>query len=525
MRATIVVDRAARAPLAALLGVVMFVLLAALGAGGARADDDDDKKVENQGRIVIDRVTVTPSRLGLARVRALISAVELNGKRIAVVPAGKGGPTIKLGGAKTSDAMIGAFEASDAELAVVLVVPVSSVTFEYDEQFAAMREHLKAELLTPLGKLGPRVQVAVLGYAETLTGSSRLGNVAAAIAKLEGLEIDSSPPNLLAAVQRAHALVKNAVKKPRNPGALVRGVVVLVSDGKGVSLEERSLVPKLGLAAHKDLVRIHSLGYSPAGRKRPLFALGELSRQSRGTFRWVRTADGWKDRLGQLVDELKGQTVLTLFAPAEELADKKLVVVVPLAGKGLESEAIKLPAATCGGEACDGYCHQAVCVMPLRAKAGGALRWILIGGGGVVALIVGVVGVSLLRRRRQQPGGPPPPMMFPGAPPIATQAPVAAPAPGAPVLMILSGPQTGARLPLRHGFTIGKAPGSDLDLSHDGYASTNHAIITFEGGVWTLLDRGSTNGTFANGARVTQVRLDPTVTVRLGSTDVRFWNG
>ena len=57
----------------------------------------------------------------------------------------------------------------------------------------------------------------------------------------------------------------------------------------------------------------------------------------------------------------------------------------------------------------------------------------------------------------------------------------------------------------------------------NGTASSNHAQITFDGQAWTLTDLGSTNGTFANGNRVTTVRLFPGMTVRLGSTDVRFW--
>ena len=95
-------------------------------------------------------------------------------------------------------------------------------------------------------------------------------------------------------------------------------------------------------------------------------------------------------------------------------------------------------------------------------------------------------------------------------------------APGAPVLIILSGPRTGQRIALKNGLTIGKAPGSDLDLSDDATASSNHAMVTFDGASWTLTDRGSTNGTHVNGARVQAVRLDPNTIVRLGSTDVRF---
>ncbi|MBZ0233585.1 MAG: FHA domain-containing protein, partial [Deltaproteobacteria bacterium] len=108
------------------------------------------------------------------------------------------------------------------------------------------------------------------------------------------------------------------------------------------------------------------------------------------------------------------------------------------------------------------------------------------------------------------------------APPVA--AAVHPPA-GGPVLLVLTGPAAGHRVPVRHGLSIGKAPGSDLDLSHDGYASGNHAQIVFEGGTWMLYDRNSTNGTFSNGVRITHTRLDHGMTVRLGSTEVRFMVG
>jgi pSer/pThr/pTyr-binding forkhead associated (FHA) protein len=94
--------------------------------------------------------------------------------------------------------------------------------------------------------------------------------------------------------------------------------------------------------------------------------------------------------------------------------------------------------------------------------------------------------------------------------------------PGA-CLYVMSGPQAGQRLPLRHGFTIGKAPGCDLSLAHDGYGSTHHAqIVVDAAGGCVLVDRGSTNGTFVNGVRITEQRLFDGMAIRCGSTDLRF---
>jgi pSer/pThr/pTyr-binding forkhead associated (FHA) protein len=107
--------------------------------------------------------------------------------------------------------------------------------------------------------------------------------------------------------------------------------------------------------------------------------------------------------------------------------------------------------------------------------------------------------------------------------PPAAPAVHAAPAPAAPHLYVLSGPRTGQRIPLHNGFTIGKAPGSHLLLDQDGFASSAHAAITMDArGTCTLVDRGSTNGTFVNGIRVTQVVLTHGMAVRVGSTELRF---
>jgi pSer/pThr/pTyr-binding forkhead associated (FHA) protein len=114
---------------------------------------------------------------------------------------------------------------------------------------------------------------------------------------------------------------------------------------------------------------------------------------------------------------------------------------------------------------------------------------------------------------------------MPGAPGVAAPAAVPQAPPGGPVLILLGGPAAGTRLPVRHGFNVGKAPGNDLDLSHDSYASSHHAQILNEGGAWIVHDRDSTNGTFANGVRITQQRLDHGMAIRFGSTEVRFWVG
>jgi hypothetical protein len=71
--------------------------------------------------------------------------------------------------------------------------------------------------------------------------------------------------------------------------------------------------------------------------------------------------------------------------------------------------------------------------------------------------------------------------------------------------------------------TVGRGEQNDLQLEGDEFASAEHA--RFEprrDGVW-LSDRGSTNGTFVNGTRLSRARkLAPGDIIRIGETDLRF---
>jgi predicted component of type VI protein secretion system len=91
-----------------------------------------------------------------------------------------------------------------------------------------------------------------------------------------------------------------------------------------------------------------------------------------------------------------------------------------------------------------------------------------------------------------------------------------------PALMITSGPRAGERMLLRHGFMIGKQPGSDL-LIEDGYTSSQHAQITMDAnGNCQLFDHNSTNGTFVNNQRISNAPLVHGTTIKIGSTELRF---
>ena len=503
-------------------------------------------------KIIVDRIETRPSILpDQIRVRALVSATQTGGEVVEAPTDPKSKQTelkVKAGGT-SPPFLLGAFEHADAELSIVVAIPT---TLDFESDFDAMTEALDAELFEPLARMGARVRVQVLGYGADITGSKGLQRADAARKELRKLYVDTSSEEieLVEVVGRSVKQAGAGLKKPRNKDAIARGVVILVSRGiPNVTEEEKTAITKAGLAADQASVRIHTIGYSPSpdGKYhpvRPLLALGELSRRSNGTFRWVKTEGGWRAAIAQVTKEIARAHVVTFFAPTGELEGKKLSVTMPLGTATLTSDAVTILAARCGYDSCDAraYCVKAECVARAIEQKGKLGTVLLFGGVGVGALVllVGVMTVVTRRRARATAGGipgqtfaPGVPGAYPHAPPLAQAgaagaAPVAAAAQvpvGGPALLVLTGPATGQRIPVRHGLSIGKAPGSDLDLSHDGYASGNHAQIVFEGGAWMLYDQNSTNGTFSNGVRITHTRLDHGMTVRLGSTEVRFMVG
>ena len=86
-------------------------------------------------------------------------------------------------------------------------------------------------------------------------------------------------------------------------------------------------------------------------------------------------------------------------------------------------------------------------------------------------------------------------------------------------LLITGGPLTGTLLPLgTAAISIGRAPSSTLVLD-DPYVSTKHAELRQVDGEWTIIDLGSTNGTFVEDERVFQPQALVTgAPARIGQT-------
>ncbi|HES58387.1 MAG TPA: FHA domain-containing protein, partial [Firmicutes bacterium] len=114
------------------------------------------------------------------------------------------------------------------------------------------------------------------------------------------------------------------------------------------------------------------------------------------------------------------------------------------------------------------------------------------------------------------------PVSLPQDQPVtATQAPATAAAPTGPVTALsgISGVYLGSRFELKPGsMSIGRQD-ADIELGNDNQVSRSHAVLAIDdGGMVTITDSGSTNGTFVNDRKVDTSPLAPGDLVRIGTT-------
>ncbi|MDB4958181.1 MAG: domain containing protein [Myxococcales bacterium] len=503
----------------------MFLALLAL-ASAAHADDDATKP---SYRAVVDRVDLEPAIVSGYRLRVYLSALAIEGQLLDLTDP----KSIRLyvgASEKKVPYALGTYDATNSDTAIVIIV---EATVDFGDALPMIAEALDRELLATLND---RAQVAVMTYGES-TGSGKLVTPKLARGKLAALASDGSAgdPALLDTIDRALQLLRKASIATDDSGQPrpLRKMIVVIGDGRDRA-GDKDRVTRAGMRAAKEGVRIHSIAYSPSDVRRPLLVLGELSKKSLGTFRWPGrghhpTPDSWSDTFKQLTSEISKQYVLTYFVTADDDVAGKRMHVVTVGRTEATSNDVKIPdAPTCAGAPCEtGYCGDH-CVQPHEASGGGVMHWILlIGGIGLGGMLVlGLVGfaMSKLQGQPQMPGVPraaPKPKKQKHGPAMAAPGllPNGRPIPG---VLIMSGPRSGERLLLRNGFLIGKQPGSDL-LIEDGYTSSHHAQIVMDAhGNCRLYDQGSTNGTFVNGVRVTEYVLEHGVTIRIGSTELRF---
>ncbi len=86
-----------------------------------------------------------------------------------------------------------------------------------------------------------------------------------------------------------------------------------------------------------------------------------------------------------------------------------------------------------------------------------------------------------------------------------------------PYLLVLSGPQLGQLFMLEPGreMVIGRKEGADILIRDDG-VSRRHASILAEGGEARIRDLGSQNGTFVDGVRIGDCRLEDGNRIHMG---------
>ena len=474
-----------------------------------RAAQADDDPTHSSYRAVIDRVELEPSSLGGVRLRVYLSALAIGGQLLDL----SDGKSVKLtigGGEHKYPYALGTYVATGSSTDIIVLVQITS---DFADALPMISDAIDRELLA---HLNDKVHIGIATYGDAAT-VPKLTSAKQLRGKVS-LSTDNSAadPALSDAIDRALIVLK----KKAEPDA--RKMIVVLGDGRDAA-GDHDRITRTGERAAKEGVRIHTIAYSPADLRRPLLVLGELSKRSLGTLRWPGqghkpTVDSWSEAFRQLADEIDKQTVLTFFAPADEdLAGKKLRIVT-IGRTETTSNEMKIPElaqATASAAAATGGGHP-------------VLRWVLIIAGCLVGgvVLLGVVGFVMSKRQSR----PPMPMPMPGMPPVAAVPgkPMAA-QPGLlpngrpiPALLITSGPRAGERFTLRHGFWIGKQPGCDL-LIQDGYTSSQHAQITMDGnGNCRLYDYNSTNGTFLDNQRISDVALVHGSTIRIGSTELRF---
>jgi hypothetical protein len=514
----------------------IVLALVALVALPARALADEEN-VKPSYRIVIDRIEHEPASITGSRLAIFVSALTLQGQQLDLHEPN----TIKtLVGASELKApfAIGHFAATHDLVAMVVVV---QATLEYQEVLPILLEQLDTTLLAHLNE---KTLFAILPYGEAV-GTGKLAPLKTARTKVANITQDGTAgdPALVETVERALILLKKAKTDPE--GLPLRKLILLIGDGRD-RVGDKDRVTRLGARAAKEGVRIHSFAYSPSDQRRPLLLMGELSRKSLGTFRWLQIgqADSWAAKFQQMLDEILEQYVLTYFVSPDDDPGGKKLKVTTVGRIATTSNEAKIPASLCNGEECGGYCVENACVIPRAPEGRGVFGWLLLVGGiGIGAVVLlGLVGFVI--SKRQKPIPLPPGMegvagiIAPGVPVAGQTVPGAKPKkqkkqkPGVPVgppmpqgiayMMFVSGPRTGERVMLHNNFLVGKVPGNHL-IIEDGYTSSNHAQIAVDAqGQWHVYDRGSTNGTYIDGNRVTDQVLTSGVTIRFGGTDLRF---
>lgn len=449
--------------------VVVLVALGTILVASATTASAAPRELSDPPWLRIDRVEAEPSIFeGYARLRLHVTAVNLQGVIIDI--AGSRTWALTLGSQKQRVPYIaGTFRNVDEEIALAIVV---ATTADFEPFLPAIQEGL-TELIEGL----PRdTRIAVIPYDDALHGSRRVGSKSRAMKELSRLRATVGPgePVLIKAMDRARKALARA--KPSQPDKTLRRIIIVVSDGNDINPQPANY-RKVSQKADRDDIRIHTIAFPPDRDRRPLLGLAEMSKQSFGTFRFVRTKDSFPAHFAQLRKELQLQYVLTFFVPEDQLIGKKVGLRVD--DKGLAStDGIRITALQCGETACAAgqYCIDGTCVSRNTDGGRGILAWVLLILGILVGVIVAFILLSLIlgavQRRRNagasapgdgqwpMPGMPPQPGGMPGT--ADGLDPVAADSPGDSS----AGPQGGQIQPIASPYAARGAPARSASSAH-----------------------------------------------------------
>jgi hypothetical protein len=275
--------------------------------------------------------------------RVAFSAVALGGQ---VLDLDAAGVQAWIDGREvTAPCALGRFTSHDVPVALVLVVETAGA---YRDVLPAIVGEIDGTLLAGLP---PGTRVAVVGYGSAVAATA-LGSITAARDRLAALTVDDADaaPVLADAVDRAVAIVAAAP-------ATDRRLVVAIGDGRDAAGDDARITAR-ATAAGAAGIRIHAIAYTPVDARSPLRALGELAKQSLGTFRWVRggVAESWQPALAQLREQIASRYVATWFVADASAAGKPLrlvttgrvamtsnpVIVVPPPGRDRNDDGGKL---------------------------------------------------------------------------------------------------------------------------------------------------------------------------------------
>jgi len=97
---------------------------------------------------------------------------------------------------------------------------------------------------------------------------------------------------------------------------------------------------------------------------------------------------------------------------------------------------------------------------------------------------------------------------------------------GEACLVVIYGPELGRRIPLAHShFEIGRSSKSDLSIDQESISRHHARIAAVGGGAFTLMDLGSTNGTYVNDRAITEHRLSDGDQIKIGRSILKFMTG